>query len=349
MAASSTFAKRCLQNSYCSILLKYTRAFPQQRLLFSTEKGKTPDETPVRVERDPFLVFINEKVQSLLSSITGFDIMKVAGPKIVPLEKPVYKLLTTEQLEQEQESAAQRMRQNLQMPPYMNPRKPPGAPLSIDPDLAHFDTSKFVFSDITFGLKDRERVVTVRDIDGNLRNAPWDVKERMNQIYNPREGRKVVTPAMFKEANLERMMKEKKYQYVLDRACCQFEPDDPDYVRSTRRVYSAVDSAQDYDTLWSTRHFGPMAFYLVWHHQVDGLLAHMLETEKLQDAADLVGLYTIVHPDSECAAAVSQLTETDQISTIKAYISTESKNKDRLELCVQALEDPHRLASSSQS
>ena len=45
--------------------------------------------------------------------------------------------------------------------------------------------------------------MTVRDIDGNLRNAPWDVKERMNQIYNPREGRKVVTPAMFKEANLE--------------------------------------------------------------------------------------------------------------------------------------------------
>ena len=41
------------------------------------------------------------------------------------------------------------------MPPFMNPRKPPGDPLSIDPDLAHFDTSKYVFADVTFGVKDR--------------------------------------------------------------------------------------------------------------------------------------------------------------------------------------------------
>ena len=29
----------------------------------------------------------------------------------------------------------------------------------------------------------------------------------------------------------QRMISEKKYVYILDRACCQFEPDDPDFIR----------------------------------------------------------------------------------------------------------------------
>lgn len=44
------------------------------------------------------------------------------------------------------------------MPPYMNPRKDNLTPLSVDPDLAGFDTSKYVFTDISYGVRDRVSV-----------------------------------------------------------------------------------------------------------------------------------------------------------------------------------------------
>ena len=41
------------------------------------------------------------------------------------------------------------------MPPFMTPRKPIDEVLSRDPEIEAFDTSKFVMTDITFGMSNR--------------------------------------------------------------------------------------------------------------------------------------------------------------------------------------------------
>ena len=41
-----------------------------------------------------------------------------------------------------------------------------------------------------------------RDPDGTLRHADPDQRDRLNQIYFPKEGRKVDQPGIFKEENL---------------------------------------------------------------------------------------------------------------------------------------------------
>ena len=53
-----------------------------------------------QTSRDPMPVFMQEEVQSLLSKMTGFNILRVAGPQKVPLKKPRYKLLTDQELEE---------------------------------------------------------------------------------------------------------------------------------------------------------------------------------------------------------------------------------------------------------
>ncbi|KAK3760775.1 hypothetical protein RRG08_056184 [Elysia crispata] len=291
-------------------------------------------------ERDPFPIFVDNEVQDLLSKITGFDILKVAGPHKRHLEKPKYRLLTDAELKGEMAAARDRLSKRLQIPPYMNPRKPNVTPLAVDPDLAHFDTSNYVFTDVTFGIKDRDRTVVVRETDGTLRIAPWDVRDRMNQIYNPREGKEYLKPQMFDEKNLERMIWEKKYVYILDRACCQFEPDDPDFIRTTHRVYKAVDSAGDHDDLRSTRHFGSLAFYLVWYKMADSLLLDMLKRDFASDAADLVKLYSIVHPQSACTTSLKQLSSDSNLAAVvQVYIDTTSTLSSELQLALQALED----------
>lgn len=294
-------------------------------------------------DRDPFPVFLDEKVQDLMARITGFDALKVAGPHKRQLQKPKYKLLTDEELKGEMASARKRLSKRLQIPPYMNPRKPNLTPLSVDPDLAHFDTSKYVFTDVTFGIRDRDRSVVLREIDGTLLVAPWDVKDRMNQIYNPREGKEYLMPQMFEEKHIERLISEKKYAYILDRACCQFEPDDPDFIRATHRVYKAVDVAGDYDDLRSTRHFGSLAFYLIWHKMADSLLLDMLNRDLSSDARDLVRLFSILHPDSPCATSLHELTSDSQTqAVVQVYIDTTATLKDELQLALQAMRDAEK-------
>ncbi|RUS77331.1 hypothetical protein EGW08_014907 [Elysia chlorotica] len=343
MAASIPFRST---SSYSTLFTRLANLKVRRRSFAHTSKAlcasseETPPSSSNSDGRDPFPVFVDNKVQHLLSNITGFDILKIAGPHKKHLEKPKYRLLTDAELKGEMTKARERLSKRLQIPPYMNPRKPNLTPLAVDPDLAQFDTSNYVFTDVTFGVKDRDRTVVIREADGTLRIAPWDVRDRMNQIYNPREGKEYLKPQMFDEQNLERMISEKKYVYILDRACCQFEPDDPDFIRTTHRVYRAIDSAGDHDDLRSTRHFGSLAFYLVWHKTADSLLLDMLNRDLSSDAADLVRLYGILHPQSACAGVLGQLSpDSGSTAVVQVYIDTSSTLTSELQLALQAMDD----------
>jgi small subunit ribosomal protein S22 len=66
----------------------------------------------------------------------------------------------------------------------------------------------------------------------------------------------------------------------LDRACCQFEPDDQNYHRVVFSTYQHVDQTQKYQILESTRHLGPLLFYLVFNKRPDNFLMYCLQTER---------------------------------------------------------------------
>jgi len=122
----------------------------------------------------------------------------------------------------------------------------------------------------------------------------------MNSVYFPIPGREVVTPKMFADAsNLENILDKASeevnvYLFVLDRACNQFEPDDPLYISVVSKVYDKIEAKRHYDLLKSTRHFGPLTFYLVRMRMLDNLLLHSIQNKRL-DIGIFLFLYSTLN------------------------------------------------------
>ncbi|XP_034557803.1 28S ribosomal protein S22, mitochondrial [Notolabrus celidotus] len=281
--------------------------------------------------------FTDPAVQDILSRITGLDLEKVFRPMKQELKPPTYKLMTDEQLEQAMELAAEQAKKLLKMPPVLQERKPIDDVLSVDKILDGMDTAKLVFTDITYNIPHRERFIVVREPDGTLRKANWDERDRLIQVYFPKEGRKLTAPLIFKEENLKMVFSQDRHEDVLDLCLVQFEPDSSEYIRVHTATYEDVEKHGKYELLHSTRHFGGMAWYLLNARRVDGLVVDMLKRELLQDAVSLVSLFHMVHPRSESAqeAASQQATGTD---LLKIYAQKESQRSGYIELALQAHE-----------
>merc|ERR1719412_362229 len=119
---------------------------------------------------------------------------------------PKYQFLTDQELKKAQEKVKQTAKVLLQMPPAMKERDTTDEILDDDNALAGYDSAKLVFTDITYGIHDRDRLIVVREPDGELRKAKGDERDRFNQIYFPRPGRKVYVPAMFKGKTLDELL-----------------------------------------------------------------------------------------------------------------------------------------------
>lgn len=81
-----------------------------------------------------------------------------------------------------------------------------------------------------------------------------------------------------------------EYKFFLDRACVQYEPDDPKFIFLTSKCYEHINETRKFDILRSTRHFGPLAFYLAFEQKIDYLLIDMKERGLLEDANQLIQL-----------------------------------------------------------
>ena len=66
-----------------------------------------------------------------------------------------------------------------------------------------FDSARYVFTDVTFGIHDRDRIIVVRESGGTLRSASWSERDRMNQTYFPTSGRKFKPSSIFDLENLK--------------------------------------------------------------------------------------------------------------------------------------------------
>ncbi|XP_067011878.2 small ribosomal subunit protein mS22 [Anabrus simplex] len=295
--------------------------------------------------RDPAPLFFNPEVQKLLRKLTKVDMKKVFKPKKdgQKLDSPEYKFMTTEELNKCIAEAEKRAEEKLQIPPIVKEREDINEELFCDPALKGYDQAKYVFTDITYGVSDKNRLVVVRDANGSLRKASWDERFRMNQIYFPRPGRQLRPPHMFEDDYLKRLLEKEEYEFILDRACVQFEPDDPKYHAVTSAVYMHIENGRKFEVLASTRHFGAFVFHLAWSKCIDNLLLHYIGEARLTDAVDLIRLYSILNPETRSDDV--KYDDEQPIPLIQHYIEQHSAKKSALELALQTY---HELARQRQ-
>ncbi|XP_015267474.1 PREDICTED: 28S ribosomal protein S22, mitochondrial [Gekko japonicus] len=331
-------ATRCLQGGRPLAVSLFPRWSRLSRAAWGRRElcqGPEADENKSSITKPSFT---DERVQSLLYKMTGLNLQKVFKPIKQELEPPKYKLMTELQLKEATRNAVEKARERLEMPPVLSEREPIHDVLSEDKILDGVEPYKYVFTDLTYDTPHRERFVVVRETNGLLRKATWEERDRMIQIFFPREGREIASPPLFKDENLMTVFHQDCHEELLNRCLTQFEPDSPDYIRVHHRTYENIDKHAKYDCLRSTRHFGGMVWYLVNRKRTDGLLMDMIQRDLLDDATSLVTLYHMLHPDCQ-SATEAQEHDLKELDLIKAFVKTEVQRAGYIELALQAYQE----------
>uniref|UniRef100_A0A0N5BLG6 DUF3822 family protein n=1 Tax=Strongyloides papillosus TaxID=174720 RepID=A0A0N5BLG6_STREA len=214
-------------------------------------------------------------------------------------------------------------RQFLKFVPMKEPRSTEVNVLEKDPGIANFDTSKFIFTDITHDVTDNDHTAVVREPDGTLRTATPSEYYRMNRLYYEKPNCPVYEPAVFSGKDLEYTLDTMKHEFVLDWACWFYEPDDPKFVALSKKIFEEMLRNNKFDILYSTRHYGHFLFYCTLNKQTTGLLNHYGKKEMLTDAANFIKLYKIIHPDWRTAVSV----EDSDYKVVKDFIRSKLVNR----------------------
>lgn len=151
------------------------------------------------IEADPAPLFFDKDVQQFLRTLTRVDYERAFrtrkdGRGIIP---PKFKFMTDEDLQKAQWLAQKKLDDVLQMPPVVKTQADTVKVLNEDPALEGLNDHKYVFTDISYGICNKDRIIVVRDPDGTLRHANRNERHRMNQVYFPMVGREFHTPKMF--------------------------------------------------------------------------------------------------------------------------------------------------------
>lgn len=196
--------------------------------------------------------------------------------------------MTNKQLADEVKQKFLEAQKLLQMPPVLKVFEDTERIVANDKALKDFSSHSYVFSDVSFGIKDMDRSVVIRQPDGVLKEANYEIKKRVCQIFNPSHGRSFSEPKIFEPDNFKRLLEENKYEFLLDRACLQFEPCEARYHEITSQIYLHISEHLQFDAIRSTRHFGSMAFFLAWHKLIDNLLLDMIRNDMLKNAVQII-------------------------------------------------------------
>lgn len=185
-----------------------------------------------------------------------------------------------------------------------------------------FSKSKYVITDITYGIDDSDRTIVVRQTDGKLENADAKIRKRINQIYFPHQSRKIRVPRMFEAEHLKRCLDRFEYEFVLDRMCVQFEPYEQEFHDVSSQTFQHINDTKQFDIIRSTRHFGPMSFYLAWHKMIDDLVIDMVKRDYLTNAVELICLmYNLngIQYDKSILHELNQLTGATQSNNVNGF------------------------------
>ncbi|CAI5775531.1 Uncharacterized protein PODLI_1B001475 [Podarcis lilfordi] len=279
--------------------------------------------------------FMDEKVQNLLFQMTGLNLQKVFKPIKQELNPPTYKLMTEAQLEEATKAAVEKAKERLKMPPVLSEREPINDVLAEDKILDGIEPYKYVFTDLAYSTPHRERFIVVRETNGTLRKATWEERDRMIQIYFPKEGRKINPPVLFKEENLMGAVLQDVLSNVLNQKKPLSDASPPADHRVHQRTYDDIEKHGKYDLLRSTRHFGGMVWYFTNRKRIDGLLIDMLQRDLIEDAVSLVTLYHMLHPDCQSAKEAQEY-DIQGLDLIKVFVKTETQRAGYIELALQS-------------
>ncbi|KFU95272.1 hypothetical protein M959_05058, partial [Chaetura pelagica] len=287
--------------------------------------------------------FGDEAVQKLLYKMTGLDLQKVFRPVRKELKPPKYKLMTEAQLEEATRKAIEEAKEKLTMPPVLNERQPIDDVLAEDKFLEGTETTKYVFTDLTYSVPHRERFIVVREPNGVLRKATWEERDRMIQIFFPKEGRRVIPPVLFKDEHLGSVFQQDRHEDVLNRCIAQFEPDSADYIR--------VSSL----SIFQVKMYHYRCYKVgVWHSCSARYLLLVLRAIatigvyffRLEDATSLITLYHMIHPECQSAKAAKE-GKLQGIDLIKVFVKTESQKEGYIQLALQAYEEAMATSTAS--
>ncbi|POI33987.1 hypothetical protein CIB84_002262 [Bambusicola thoracicus] len=310
------------------------------------QRGLGQDAGPAGEKRDAKPAFTDEAVQDLLYRMTGLNLQKVFRPVRQELKPPKYRLLTEAQLQEATRKAVEEAKEKLRMPPVLDEREPIDDVLADDKVLEGTETAKYVFTDLTYATPHRERFIVVREPNGVLRKATWEERDRMIQIFFPKEGRRVIPPVLFKDEHLGTVFQQDRHEDILNMCIAQFEPDSADYIRVHHRTYDDIEKHAKYDLLRSTRHFGGMVWYLVNRKRTDGLLIDMISRDLLDDATCLITLYHMLHPECQSAKEAEER-KLHGIDLIKVFVKTESQKEGYIQLALQAYQEAVATSTAS--
>lgn len=190
-----------------------------------------------------------------------------------------------------------------------------------------YSKSKYVITDITYGINDADRTIVVRQLDGTLETADAQTRKRINQAYFPQPGRKILVPRMFEGEMLRKCLDRLDYEFVLDRMCVQFEPYEQEFHDISSQVFQHINDTKQFDILRSTRHFGPMSFFLAWHKMIDDLVIDMVKRDFLQNAVEIVCLmYNLngIQYDKTILSELERLTNSNESNHGNEFAIAES-------------------------
>ncbi|KFV70616.1 hypothetical protein N307_06239, partial [Dryobates pubescens] len=268
---------------------------------------------------------------------------KVFKPVKMELKPPKYKLMTEAQLEEATRKAIEEAKEKLRMPPVLKEREPIDDVLAEDKFLEGTETTKYVFTDTTYSVPHRERFIVVRETNGVLRKATWEERDRMIQIFFPKEGRRVIPPVVFKDENLVAVFQQDRHEDLLNRCIAQFEPDSPDYIRVSSLVISL---GLERSRLISGDHRLCVHTCFFIPYRLPAILVISFVCCGLDDATSLITLYHMLHP--ECPSAKETKEGNLQgVDMIKVFANTESQKEGYIQLALQAYEETMATSTAS--
>jgi len=207
--------------------------------------------------------FADSQVYKILLNLTRLklDLGKIYNEQLVKTqERSHFALMTDKMFNKMLRKMEQRSFNLLQPVPFKEPRQKEPQILDTDSEIENFDTAKYVFTDVSYNTTEQNRIVVVREPNGNLRTACPEEHDRMNRIFFEKPDRPVSEPAIFSTPHLEKALERDLHRFVLDWACHFFEPDDPRFIEISSKVYDWTLRNDKIINLHSTRHFASFIF-----------------------------------------------------------------------------------------
>uniref|UniRef100_A0A8C4PWY6 Mitochondrial ribosomal protein S22 n=1 Tax=Eptatretus burgeri TaxID=7764 RepID=A0A8C4PWY6_EPTBU len=270
-------------------------------------QGPRHDSMMCTESRPAVSSFDDPEVQKVLMSMTTLNVEHIFRPVKQALQPPTYKVMTDKQLQEAHEKAIEKAKELLTPPPVLPERQPIDEVLSHDKCIAGLEASKYIFTDISSKISERERLIVVREVDGTLRKATWEERDRMMQIYFPREGRQLKRPPLFNDEHLQ----------------------------VHKRCYEDLAERGKHDLLKSTRYFPGFVWHLVLTKQFEGLLFKFLQDQAIEEAANLIWLFNRLHPESRSSVEASGKA-LSKVELIQNFAQTDAQNVGKIDLALQA-------------